>query len=857
MRTQIVNEHFGGGLVTSRPAHMLAAGELANAQGCSYRYDSLRLLPADPEKTIHAGINSGNGYDYNTLGFMQFDDGTAWYVTQTPATTSLRLFEAASGASNPTTTAVGTYTQSNSLVVVPFRNQHLVLNGAAANQVIYHTGGSTAVAPSLVQHGVNPVVLAPTAVIVTGAWPLGTDGLDQYYEYWVTESVLLADGTLVESDCASTGVVTTASKITSLTQAVAIGLPSTLANSNATYFNVYRSNGKANYWDKAFPVGVSIVKSIPVASAGTLITDGGSGNSGAITAGTVNAVSGWSATSGTLQTALATDNSSWAAVTVAGWSGTGAFPRSNPLVLSNFTFPSMTNPVAGILVTVKGYVSSGVAQGKLFVGLSQNGTDFYDDYASPLYGSYNWGITLNTSDTSYTAGGPTTTWNWETAGLAKPWAVGYFTPSGFALRIWYQNNHSSAATIRVNSVSVTVYAANGGVQTTTAFPAVNLTVNGDIASVGSNGKPPVASTACIFEDCLVCNDIAHPSYVWWGIPGNIHAIPGIYFNDMETPRNDKVTCLATVGSRVAIGMETCLYRINYLPTEADANFSRGQGAAFSEVDPSFGIVGPNAATTFVGPDGRTMLAFVSLDGLRISDLFSTSSACDDVDWRTILTPDSMVSRCVLVNNPRNYSLRLYYPAGDTDFLIKYMDFLYHPNHLKNGQFKAIGPVPCGSAAASGVKGAVAAPSLHSGYSWSMIEAWDGDAQTGGMALHRRVDPGTSGGNPQAMVVSLRDMFVNGFGSEWKLKDAYLLGGPVSSSFYITPSMVLRKVNTAPITPTGLTAVAQQYNPTKFSFNHTGSSIQLTLTTQSDCNFANYGWDMLAMEVEGLGREDSK
>lgn len=827
------NEPFSGGLVTARPAHMLQEGEFVALTNCGYRFDSHRLYPAESRLQTLTGISA---YEYSTLGFAQFDDGVSYYITQIPST--LQIIEASAGSS---LLAVSGYTTSNTLCVVPFRNQFLVLNGSNDNKIIYHTGGSLSAAPTAIQHGLDPVTTAIGVYVTTGTFPLGTSGLNQWYEYWYTELVTLADGTELESDTAVSAVTTTNVAITSLTQAVELKLPATLVNPAATKFRVYRNSGKVNQADVSFPIGIRIATIPVVVGSQTVFIDGTTTDTGHIQGVGTNsgATFPWINLSN-----LGSINAAYTSSTVTGLDGYATVSTAE--LRTTYTLTGLTNPISGIEIrpTCRLIRTGNVSSDSMGCWVSVDG-----------------GTTWGTAQTVPIQAGAAVTYILGGAnnmlGLSLEASNIMVTLQLVVRFIGYAYGTGGASCeFDMDAVTLKIYYNGTSLGSNDTFPAVIFDINGDSASVGSNGKPTKASTGCILEDTLVTNDVANPSFIRWGMPGMLHAQPSVYFNDFETPRNDALTCLMSVGSRAAVGMETCLWRINYLPTENDATFARGQGRAFDEVDPSFGIVGPMAACTFVGAEGRLMLAFVSVDGLRVSDLFSTESACDDVNWRTMLTPTTALNKCVLINYPRNYTLRLYYPDGDPTYLVKYMDFLYHPIHLKNGKMKAVGPVTCGTAGnINGVTGAVCAPALHTGYSWSVVEGWGGSG-TPSQKLWRRVDPGTSTATAQAPTITFRDMFLAGFGNEWKINDCWLVGG-VGASTPITwvPSMTLRYTNQATVAGAGLNNVIATYNPTKFTFAKSANSITLSLTTATDVNDAAHGWDLMVIEGEGFGKED--
>lgn len=757
----LLTEPLTGGYVTARPFRLLNTGELRTAVDVNVRYDNDLLWPGYARKTAVSSI------DPTGLLIAKFDSGVNFHIFQ-QSTNVLRARELAAGAS---TADVSSYTVGTTLAGTSYNNQWYVFNGANVNKVLYHTG-TAATAPVWQQHGLDPVTLKPGLAMTTGTWPLGTQGTGKFYEYWYTEVVVLSDGSELESDTSASAVETTPVAVTATTDAVLITIPlagtSGLANSAATKVRIYRSTGKTFFNEKQFPVGTMIAELPVTGASGTSINtvDGNTGVTSYVFPGTVSGAGTWT---NCTTAALGTDDTNRASVTV-GANVVASF------TVTNFTFSGIQDYIAGIELNMRCDYSV-ISSGGLFAEISVDGGITWSAKRS---------CSALVAENYRTIGGPTDRW-----GLSVT-ANGLST-TNFVLRITAIGAVSGSATARVNYVKVRVTYNGSSGSTGTAFPAVVLEIDGQISSVGSNGKPPIASTGDVFGGRLFTNDIAHPSHVRWslasdGTSARFHAFPSVYLKDF-TENNDTVTCIRTLGNRCAIGLTGQLWRANYLPTAEDAAFQTSR--AFDQVDPSYGIVGPRAACVFVGADGRPTLAFLSADGLRGTDLFSTWELCPDIDWRIALSGPSSLATAVLVNNPRNYELVLYIPNGvNSTKMSTRMTFSYAPRHLKNGKLKCGGVTAVADGTKEGFSGADCAPGIDAGYSWSLYEAVK-DTASG--AISNKIwwvcDLGTSGSTAPSPSWATRAIYAAGVGKDWFCDELLLYrGGVPSTALTVTPTM---------------------------------------------------------------------
>lgn len=258
----------------------------------------------------------------------------------------------------------------------------------------------------------------------------------------------------------------------------------------------------------------------------------------------------------------------------------------------------------------------------------------------------------------------------------------------------------------IDGVEITIYAGANTINLDgDQFKTIILTDQlGNSFGVGSAGAAPISKVAALIQGQMV---MADGTNLVASLPDDIDAYPEAY----RLPMGDTVNALIDYGRGGIVGCQNSVKRLNYFPTERDADFSRGR--AFEDVASDHGIVGPEAIAKLDIPGKGTVIPYLSYNGLHVTDAVTSNLLNEDIDWTgavtgTPLIEPTLIDRSILKVYPKLYVLALYYvPYGGTR-RTKVIYFSYHPVHLKNGmRFPAIGPcsVQAGSADAFVLTGA--------------------------------------------------------------------------------------------------------------------------------------------------------
>lgn len=190
-------------------------------------------------------------------------------------------------------------------------------------------------------------------------------------------------------------------------------------------------------------------------------------------------------------------------------------------------------------------------------------------------------------------------------------------------------------------------------------------------------QPREFTLGCVFNDCLVVNDPnTSKQVIRYSPPGYPEYQPDPYFMYFATERSDEVVGLRVVNDRLVVLTTGAVHRVNYLPLAGDLV---GQQGRVQEIITSVaGCVGRHAHAK-VQTEGGELVVWLSGRGLEWSNGVGWSDACPDFVG-SLVTGNSPV----LVNNEALYRLELY--DGTTRW-----DFYYHPDHLKGGKLKMMGP----------------------------------------------------------------------------------------------------------------------------------------------------------------------
>jgi hypothetical protein len=246
---------------------------------------------------------------------------------------------------------------------------------------------------------------------------------------------------------------------------------------------------------------------------------------------------------------------------------------------------------------------------------------------------------------------------------------------------------------------------------------------------------------------------------------------------MEVPvkRGDKVRAIRALGRTLIVGARHSLFRVNYLPSEDDSNFQRG--LALDVLDAEHGILDPKATAFFTSPsDGRTYLAYVSMDGIRSTDGFSVQLLTPQLDWDRMATAEQLSAQLssFLANHVTNHELRLYLCGSATASANDRYHLNYHPNHLGGGGLKVSGPVKVDNVVAAATAFPTCAASFRTASNDTehhFIGYTDG-------SVYKETALGSAApwnAGASADRVSTRRMYLSGIGSEWRLNQTYLHG----------------------------------------------------------------------------------
>lgn len=628
-------EKFDGGINTIMDPGLLEPGVHQAIRNMFYLQDSDTLLPLPGKAEF---VDSGSGDPIVGVLTVTYDDGSQYLAANDGS--NINLWNASTGAS---VTAVAS-PDGTTLGAVQVDNRYFTYDGVNTPKMLLQSGAAR-------QVGMTPITeqIAGLAT-ASGSWLGIATG---YFDYWVTEVKQLtsSDETAdpdspYELECAYAADPQTI-KVENLNTRVAIRLPVDLVNTGATHFRVYRAGPKATEDSKEFPVGEQVVKDTPVSAAGSVVYDGSAVSE------TVALVSN---TSDGVETQWTTpENVYGAGYAVQATSGVsrGLAKCSNIYTVDALT-DAVKDPIVGLQVDVAWQLQVNVATatgsqrkapGAIGIEVSfDNGTtwkrvaDQGEDHRTAVNAT---GV--------YTFGGSEALW-----GMANLERTD-FDPSTFKVKLVVSavngNTSSWPAKVAVDSVSVIVHFNGAGLTTYRQYNAIVVEALGVQTAISAAGAPPTCSVATEFEGAIVSNDIEHPGWIRYSQAGAVEYWPELYFLNFETAERDEVVALGTVSNKLIAGLRGAIYRVNYLPTEEDADGRRG--LAVERLSRTHGILNSKCYCPFQGPDGRELLAFVSHNGVFATDGYSITKLSAQLNWRSIVWVGNTAHTTVkaLINDP--------------------------------------------------------------------------------------------------------------------------------------------------------------------------------------------------------------
>lgn len=729
-----LEEPLDGGLVTSQDPYTLDPGELTAARNGFYAPKDAHIQRA-PGWSDYVATAASATSDYVGLAGCYMDHNATNYLVG-----QLYNGNVVTGALTESTTTVavaasGSATGATGLVTVPYTNKWFLFNGKE-NRVMTASGTSV----GFRRHGLTPVSNDLGTITTAGSAFAAT--ASGYYEYWYTEVAKYNDGTdVVESTYAAPKASTV--YITSVsTQAPVITFPRPVNANETTHYRLYRSSStKTASADSLYPDGVFIKDiDIPAATATATLatyTDGGTpaqvtGNFGTADSYTYT---GWATASGALATggseALFTYSSAWGGALDTGLragEGWGMMLYAPTTAMST----SITGSIAGVKLDIK-MKSSAPEKFQVTCYIGKRTTDtvlgesVHKLAALPARVAYPDGIS-----------GPDLT----SAGLAKRFGAypsktvvmssissTYATASlGSQFDDWLPSDYDWTAsdfsgdfavllvvtpkvrtgtgvpahgsTITIDGVQLTVYQGGKDAEVGAVYDVITVELGGTAANSGSHGEPPIASCGTVYEGSLVTNNVAKPGLIQYSMPGFPDYFPALYQIQLPFGRGDRaITYIGVVNNRLVVATSSNLYRINYLPNEDDASFSRGR--AIETISTGFGCLRPSCATVIMAENGLEELLIANSVGVVGTDGFTCKLVSVDMVWEDFADgifksdlPANAQNCIALINSPETQSARLFVRKFDGDDEYGgYWQISYAPQHRKeNTGVKWAGPV---------------------------------------------------------------------------------------------------------------------------------------------------------------------
>jgi hypothetical protein len=576
-----------------------------------------------------------------------------------------------------------TTTDLDILDSVAYNNAHFLITRTNPVQKLFYTSVKDASSPvtnryaTMRQAGMTPVnnFQATNVAKIAGTWPTNSQFGVGWYYFLITEMINPGTDDEVESSFVINSVCDRQPIhiLDVATEAVRITFPTTgpvnnglLGSPVATHYQIYISPRQADVLPiPSLSIFIRLGSPIPVSLASFDLIDNIT-KSAWLPAGSVANESGYRNWNNSSRAIGNPDR------LIANTTGATSAPVTSSLILSTFGLTNNGLTVRGVEVEVMGNVGSGfIPVGSVGVSLrGASGTKISSERFVKGFG------------TSY---GPHIV-----GGGSDQWDVGWLASDLTSLEV-IVHHYMPGQIVNLDSIRVSVSYGNLAMVTSgIAFPTVTYKSQvGFTVTEGANLPPPLASTGDIFEGQLVLNDRAHPSTIVYSLPTKPDAFPAPYYIDFQSRKKDIVTCIRRLNTMLIVGLQSSVKRVNYLPTENDADFGN-RGRCQEDLCTDHGISGPLAAEVVDMPMMGSVLVYVSNKGIHVTDGISVRNFNEDLDWANLIDK-SYIQNTILVNYPALYTLVMYYtPVGATTNT-KAIWFNYHVAHQKGGSIPAMGP----------------------------------------------------------------------------------------------------------------------------------------------------------------------
>lgn len=220
------------------------------------------------------------------------------------------------------------------------------------------------------------------------------------------------------------------------------------------------------------------------------------------------------------------------------------------------------------------------------------------------------------------------------------------------------------------------------------FNSVTVRLGNISAETGMDGAPPRSTAVETFEESIIANDIDDLRKTRFSFPGKPHSFPAIYYINHESTEQDQVVAYRVLKNTLGVFLRYGIDRVNWLPRQSDADFNRGR--VKEAITRQRGLVNRRAITKFQHPMFGEMIAYMSDDGLYVTDLRKVKFWAPHLNWtKHLQNPETTL----LIDDPDNWRLILAHQSPGDAVVRRLTFFHYDPAHLtENGTPAIVGPV---------------------------------------------------------------------------------------------------------------------------------------------------------------------
>jgi len=222
----------------------------------------------------------------------------------------------------------------------------------------------------------------------------------------------------------------------------------------------------------------------------------------------------------------------------------------------------------------------------------------------------------------------------------------------------------------------------------TIFDFIRIRQDNISAQIGMNGPAPRCSAIEVFEESIIANDLDDPRKTRFSFPGRPHVFPGVYFINHESKEQDVVIAYRVLKNVLGVFLRYGVDRVNWLPRQGDGDFNRGRVKEI--VTRQRGLTSRRGITKFQHPMFGEMIAYMSDDGMYITDLRKINFWTSHLNWKKHISNPEVT---VLVDDPDNWRLVLAHQSPGDETMKRLTYFYYDPAHLtEDGRPAIVGPV---------------------------------------------------------------------------------------------------------------------------------------------------------------------